>query len=441
MTRSKKIFSAVFSALLAVAWSLSALAGEFRAGAAQADITPDVHKWKVNSIGYASHKVMTGVNDPILCQALAAGDGESLAMIVTCDLMGTPPVLRKKILDGLAGTGITDDNLLVSCSHTHSGPGNMMPNLVARIGFGGYREELTQWTAERIIAAAGQALGSMRPAGVMAATTQLPGVTRNRRDPAGSYDYDTRRFSNAYDPDNPANPTDPELTVIKIEGSDGQTIALLFHFATHGTVLGPENLDLSADWPGAARKKVQAGVPGAVVMYMNGAEGDQAPAMDIDDHTDLEYLDIIGGKAADGVLSIIGHAQPVEAVPVRAVMERRRVPPGNKIMGLKVPKALIKHYFPGMPLQVVRMGDVVFMALPVEAVTEIGQAMKQGARGQGVKFPLVAGLANDHGLYAATPAQFEQGGYEVENTVFGEIEAGLLIGEQMLLVRRVLRSR
>jgi hypothetical protein len=427
-------------AFVALAWASLASAQAFSAGAATADITPDVHKWKVNSIGYFSHKVMTGVHDRVNCEALAVSDGQGQAVIVTCDLMGTPPVLRRKVLDGLAGTGIDDNNLLISCSHTHSGPGNMMPNLIARLGFGGYNEELTQWTADRIIAAVKQAQATMKPAKVKVAQADLPGVTMNRRDPAGSYDYDTRRFSAAYDPNNPENLVDPTLTVIKIQGVDGSPLALLFHFATHGTVLSARNLDLSADWVGAARAKVIAAAPGFTVMYMNGAEGDQAPAMRVDDHTDLEYLDIIGQRVADGVISIMDRAEPVAATPVRSVMARIPLAPtAGKLAGMTVPKALIRHYFPAMPLQAVRMGDVVFMALPVEAIAELGLTLKAGARGEGARYPLVAGLANDHGMYAATPGQFARGGYEVDNTVFGQMEAGFLIGEQMLLVRQLMQ--
>jgi hypothetical protein len=430
-----------------MATSSVSMAGTFMAGAASTDITPDVNKWEVNSIGYFSQKVMTEVLDRQYCQALAVSDGENEAVIVTCDLMGTPPVLRQKIIKGLKGTKINDNNLLISCSHTHSGAGNMMPNFIAKIGFGPYIEELTQRTADRIIGAVKEARSTMKPAVINVAETELKNVTRNRRDPAGSYDYGTRRFTDAYDPDNHLNDTDPTLTVIKIDSTGGEPIALLFHFSTHGTVLGAEVLTLSADWPGYARARVEKGAPGYVAMYMNGAQGDQAPAMDDGDPaTDVEYLDIIGKKVADGVLAIINKTEPADAAPVKSVMVRRQVPPGKWKMGvelggksveLKIPKWVVKKYFSELPLQAVRIGDLVFMALPIEAVAEVGLSMKQGAKGIGADYALVAGLANDHLLYAATPEDFGEGGYEVESTVIGQMEAGLIIGEQMMLVRKL----
>jgi hypothetical protein len=130
-------------------------------------------------------------------------------------------------------------------------------------------------------------------------------------------------------------------------------------------------------------------------------------------------------------------------------MERREVPPGKPFIDsslngrpihLPIPKSLVKKYFPEIPLQAVRIGDVVIMGSPMEMVTEIGWTMKQGAKGQGVKYPVVAGLANDKSMYCVTPDDFPQGGYEVGLTIYGEIEAGVLIGEQMLLVRKTMRE-
>ncbi len=440
--KKARIFLTGLALLVAAALAFPAFAG-FTAGAAAADITPDLTAMKVPSSGYGARgkKPMEGVHDPVHCKALVVSDGAGKAAIVTCDMVGISPTLRKKVLAGVAGTGIDDHNLLMAASHTHSGPGAMLKNAIAGVVFGKYNDKLTQQTADRIAAAVKQADAAMRPAVLKVGTATAPDVTRNRRDPAGSYNYDTRRFTPAYDPNNPKNGTDPVVTVVEAVGEDGKPIAALVSFATHGTVLGPDNMQLSADWPGVMQKKIEAALPGAVALYMNGAEGDQAPAMVQDNHTDLEYLDIIGGKVADAALAGLDHAQPVAAAPVTAIMERRAMPPGKVVMGYHVPSFLIKHYFPEMALQAVRVGDVVFMAAPLELVTAIGQTMKSGARGEGVRYPIVAGLANDTLLYCATPDDFAQGGYEVGNTIYGKTEAGTVIGEEMLLVRKIMAGK
>lgn len=434
-------FLAAIIFLASVSWSFQAGAS-FSAGAAAADITPDLETMKVPSAGYGARgkTPMDGVHDPVFCKALVVSDGEEIASLVTCDLVGISPLLRQKILDGLEGTGIDDHNLMMTASHTHSGPGAMQKNFIAGLVFGRYNEKLTQQTADRVVAAIKQAREEAKPAAMKVARTTVEGVNRNRRDPAGSYNYDTRRFSSAYDPDNPQNLIDPLLTVIDIRAKDGSPIAVVFSFAAHGTVLGADNMLISADWPGAAQKKIEEAIPGAVAMFVNGAIGDQAPAMDEDEISDFEYVEIIGSKVAGAVISAIDKAKAASPTPVTSVLERRRMPPGKQIMGVRLPGGLIKAFFTDMPLQALRIGDVVFMGTPLEMVAEIGWAMRNGAEGQGVPYPIVAGVANNTLLYCATPDDFKRGGYEVGNTVWGEIEAGIVIGEQMLLVRKVWRD-
>jgi len=326
----------------------------------------------------------------------------------------------------------------------------MTDNAMLGFLFGGYNEELATETAARITAAIKKADQTKRPAVIKAGVAEVEDTVRNRRDPAGSYDYDTRRFTNAYDPDHPHNLTDPEVTAVRIDGADGAPIAVLFNFAAHGTVLGADNMLISADWPGVTQREIQQAMPGAVAMFINGAIGDQAPTMiDGDPATDLEYLEIIGGKVFEGVMEALDKAETIEASPVMAVMERRAVPPGKPFIDsalngrpihVPIPKSLVRKYFPEIPLQTVRIGDVVIMGSPMEMVTEIGWTMKQGAKGQGARYPVIAGLANDKSMYCVTPDDFPQGGYEVGLTIYGEIEAGVLIGEQMLLVRKTMRE-
>ncbi len=435
--RSKLI--ALLAMLLALGWAAGASA-EFMAGAAVADITPDVTEMRVPSSGYGARgkTPMKGVRDHVHCKALVVSGGDERAALVTCDLIGISRTLREKVVAGLAGSGIDDKNLMMTASHTHSGPGAMQKNFIAGLVFGRYNEELTQTTADKIVAAVKRANSNMQPATLLVARTKVEGATRNRRDPAGSYNYDTRRFTNAYDPDNPENVIDTELTLLRIDDQSGKPMAVVISFATHATVLGSDNMMISADWPGLTQRKVEEAVPGAVALFVNGAIGDQAPAMEVDQISDDEYLEIIGGKVADGALSVLDSAEQVSALPLRSIMDRREIPPGNRVMGIRVPRSLIKHYFPEMPLQAIRMGDVTLMGAPVEMVSDIGHIMKEGADGQGVEYPVVAGLANGVFLYCVTPDDFEQGGYEAGNTIYGKIEAGVLIGEQMMLVRKAL---
>jgi hypothetical protein len=71
-------------------------------------------------------------------------------------------------------------------------------------------------------------------------------------------------------------PLDPDLLVIQVEDPDGRPRAVLFHYACHGTVLGHDNLAVSADWAGAAARRISEQT-GAPALFLLGAHADIDP--------------------------------------------------------------------------------------------------------------------------------------------------------------------
>jgi neutral ceramidase len=68
--------------------------------------------------------------------------------------------------------------------------------------------------------------------------------------------------------------------VLRIDSEDGKTIAMLVNYACHPVVLGPENLQYSADYPGEMRRVVEAAYPGAVCLFVQGGAGNINPYYD-----------------------------------------------------------------------------------------------------------------------------------------------------------------
>jgi len=51
----------------------------------------------------------------------------------------------------------------------------------------------------------------------------------------------------------PTHPLDPTLRVLRVSDATGKVRAVGVNYACHGVNLGPDNLELSADWPGYMR--------------------------------------------------------------------------------------------------------------------------------------------------------------------------------------------
>ena len=52
---------------------------------------------------------------------------------------------------------------------------------------------------------------------------------------------------------------------------------VLFNYACHGVVMGPDNIDVSADWIGAARKTLEENPTIGTAMFLQGCCGNINP--------------------------------------------------------------------------------------------------------------------------------------------------------------------
>src|SRR4051794_23918623 len=99
----------------------SASAG-WKAGVARVEITPKEPMWMA---GYASRNHPSeGAVHPLWAKALALQDpAGKKAVLVTLDLCGIGRDLSSLVCDGaLKRLGLQRDQVVLSCSHTHSGP-------------------------------------------------------------------------------------------------------------------------------------------------------------------------------------------------------------------------------------------------------------------------------------------------------------------------------
>ncbi len=248
--------------LLVYAWLICCLAhtsrgAEMKAGFAKADITPTkpMPMW-----GYgARHAALsTGVRDTLWAKAVVLDVGHEKLAIVGLDLGRSPTdamMLRiREAIKEKAGVGLT----LISGSHTHHGP---VIELLDEPGKGqgkyddavAYAQELERKLIDVIVAAAADA----RPAKIGWSSKHIP-LNRNRH--------------TKIEP----KPVDDELTVIRVEASDGQPIALLVNYSAHATMLSGADLRFSADWPGQMNASVEEQLKTNCI-FLQGSAGDLSP--------------------------------------------------------------------------------------------------------------------------------------------------------------------
>jgi neutral ceramidase len=395
-------------------------AGEFRAGVAKADLDPPTG---LPMAGYGVRH-SKGTLDPLEARVLALSDGTRTIALVTLDLCFPfdPPVMDE-IRRAVRGTV---DEVVFHASHTHSGPT--------------YSEapEAAQHAIPRVASAIEAAARSMVPARIGTGWGQVYlGFNRRYLRPDGSVQMFWRNETKV----STTFPVDPTVGLIRIDRSDGTPIALLVNYACHPVVLGPENLDYSADYPSEMRRYVEREL-GGMAFFLQGAPGDINPYYD---KTPLI-------EDAVGVMKQTGRTLGAEAVRVARTVTTR-VPANPRIQSktvivtaanrwnLEKLRAVLKERYRieggraarllrenmELPVTTVLLNqDLAFVGMPGEPFVEFQMQLRAKSPASN---SFLLGYTNGYFAYFPTIAAAVRGGYGADSTVV-PTEVGT--GERML---------
>jgi neutral ceramidase len=242
--------------------------GIFSATAFKVDITPSsgLDMW-----GYSARQGQsTGTLDPLYAKGILLSDGQTQIALITLDLGRTFSFVSMELVREIAQREGGIDEVLFFASHTHSGP-----SILDRSS----REEIPKWERvmlKKISWAILQATQNLLPATLGSGSGEtLIGHNRIRSQSDGSVEMFWRNATKI-----PTSPVDDHVGVLRIDDKTGSPIAILVNYSCHPVVLGPDNLQYSADYPGAMSQIVESEIEGAVCLFLQGAPGDINPYFD-----------------------------------------------------------------------------------------------------------------------------------------------------------------
>jgi hypothetical protein len=241
---------------------VTATGSAWQAGVATIDITPESPVWMA---GFARRKeVPQGTAMPLHAKALALKcAGRPAAVLVTVDLLG----LTARITGRVAGVvqrrhRLRRQDLLFNASHTHCGPVVDEQLSVA------YDLSPAQWGAvraytlqleDKLVRVIGTALSRLQPARLSYARDEA-GFAENRR----------VKFS-------PQGPVDRSVPLLRIDGSDGSPLAVVFGYACHNTTLQETFVRYHGDYAGVAQAVIERRHPGTAALFVAGCGADANP--------------------------------------------------------------------------------------------------------------------------------------------------------------------
>jgi hypothetical protein len=397
--------------------------------------------------GYTERRgVSSAVHDAPHVTALSFRMGNHLAVLVGVDLAAVDASLCGEVA---ASAGIPADCLLVGASHTHSGPDGIVDRPGGRAVDDGYRGQVR----EAIAATIRTALQRAEPARLRLGRAEARGVAANRNTPDKRVDH---RIT----------------TLVAERPEDGRRLATLVHFPCHPTVLGPQNLHISADFPGALRRELAAldGSGDAPVLFLNGASGDVSTRFTRQGQ-DFAEVKRLGRLLAETASHGIRTAEPIDSSPLRTINRLVQLP---EKVAVPVPEAeatlracegelrqaresgadagtlrrlttkvqgatreLVRANGAGtsetpVMISVVRLGSLAFAGISAEISSAIGAAIEAGSP---VAETVVVGLSNGYCGYITDPGDYSSGTYESLSSAFQPQAAEALAQEAVSLLR------
>ena len=411
--------------LVACGASADAAEPEFKAGVATKVITPEQSMWMA---GYASRtKPAEGKLHDLHAKALCLEDASGTRLVlVTTDLIGIPRHLSVDVSTEVEKRfGIKRSQLMLTASHTHSGP-VIRENLIDMYGLS--REEMEKVVAytrklkNDLVEAIGAAVKNLEPATLRFGQGEA-GFATNRRQPT------EKGIINGI---NRTGPVDHTVPVLVVTGANGQPKAIIFGYACHNTTLSGQKW--CGDYAGYAQIGIEKAFPGATAMFWTGCGADANPQP----RSKVELCERHGKELADAVIATAkGELKPIigkfdshyetislrfESVPTKAqlaadtlsktVAVRRRA---ERLLKELEAKGKIAASYPYYPVQTWTLGDqILWVSLGGEVVIDYALRVKKELPTNRTLW--VTGYANDVMSYIPSARVLKEGGYEADSS-------------------------
>jgi hypothetical protein len=426
---SSLLASLALLAFAAPAGAAAPPAPDWKVGLARAKITP---AQPVFLSGYAGrNRPFDKVAADLYAKALALEDHHgNVAVLVTTDLLGLSAAIAEPICRRIsARTGLKREQILLSSSHTHTGPALSLkpaPGDGRAAGDAQRTVAYTRWLQDQLVDVAVRALARRQPARLRWGTGVIHFAMNRREFTPGGVILGV----------NARGLADRTVPVLRVEAPDGKLRAVLFGAATHGTTLTQSCYELCGDYAGFAQEHIEKRHPGVEALFVLGLAGDSNPyprgTMALARQHGATLGAEVGRVLGERLRPVRGPLRvtfaradlPLEKAPPRAELAKRARKGGlqggiakQMLATLDRGQKLPTHY--PCPVAVWQFGDdLTLVALSGEVVVDYVPLLEK-ALGPGRLW--LAAYCNDVFGYLPSARVLAEGGYETRGLYAGGI--------------------
>ena len=391
---------------------------EWKAGVAKTVITPVETVWMA---GYAGRtKPAEDKIHDLWAKALYLEDAQgNQVLLITMDIESIPGEISGHIKERLkAETGMEKEQVVLNCSHTHSGPvlkSDYMYIYPLDDRQRALIDNYTGWFEDRIVQLGKEAARRSEPVKV----SSQNGTVRFQVNRRNNKESELTSLTTLQ------GPNDYSVPVLKVEDETGRIKAIVFGYACHATVLN--GYEWCGDYPGFAQIELEKLYPGATAMFFQGAGADQNPLP----RRSIPLAKQYGKELAAAVERVIDEPmrelQPrlsmayseiqldLGPIPTKKELKKYRKKltgyekkwAENTLAILKEGGSLPTSY--PYPVQVWRLGNQTIVSLGGETLISYAIRLKE-LLGDDI---FVMGYSNDVMAYIPSDEELLKGGYEI----------------------------
>ncbi len=432
-----------------------------KAGFIKKKITPPAG---IDMTGFVGrHNPSEGIYDDLYVRVIYL-ENENQTVIISADVIGFDLFTTNDLQNAICQrTGIPAANVIISATHTHSGPATMYLQSCGRID-----PNYLLWLKKVIVESTFESVYEAVSVNLFHSSVDVSGLTYNRHrvleDGTVSLKMeDGQKVKNE-------GPVDDKLSVISFVNDKSDVIGCITHFTCHPVVLGRDNTNISGDYPGILSKMIEKELGDkSISLFINGACGNINPVFHNTVYQDAQKM---AGRLKDAAMNLLnskgefispgfrvstmGVKLPLKPAPTKEQLEEEeqnwiKKAEGKDLSHLDrmiihamiswttITKGLIdrKQTINEIPvfIQQLQFDNLILAAVPGEIFVEYALDLQS----QSGRKLLVAGYTNGTAGYFPDGKAYEEGGYAVEESYkyYGlpsafEPDAGELIFEAHL---------
>ena len=206
---------------------------------------------EIGMMGFADgEQKTTGIHTRLRSRAYIVGDASKRVVFVNADLGMMFQMIKLKVSEKIAQNAelsryYNEQNILLSATHTHGGPGGYSGYFLYDFTINGFIKRHFETIVNGIYLSILNAHNNLEPGKILVSEGTLDGVGGNRAEEAYNNNPAAERAQYAGN-------TDKTFTLLKFVTNRGEEIGMVNWFAVHPDSIGPGNRLITADNKGWA---------------------------------------------------------------------------------------------------------------------------------------------------------------------------------------------